>query len=98
MIAEDAEARAAWECLVGPADWDKARTMEPQPDEPPEKRETSYIPIVPNMRKADMVVVAASGLLPDLAGGPDLLAEVIAEVEAESAESKTNDATGDASA
>ncbi len=79
-IAEDEASRAAWEVLVGPADWDKAERMEPQDDEP-EQHPTSPSPVVPNLRGPDMILVASSGLMPDLAGGYDLLAEARQELE-----------------
>ena len=37
---------------------------------------------LPNMTKPDMVLVTEAGLLPELTGGTDLLAELREEVEA----------------
>jgi hypothetical protein len=84
-IAADPEKRRAWEVLVGPTDWDRAERMEPQDDEPiadPERRPNG----MPSLRKADMVLTVGSGLLPELTGGEDALAELRAELS-ESAES-----------
>jgi hypothetical protein len=90
-IAPDPDKRRAWEVLVGPVDWDRAERMEPQDDEPQPVRwtgENSSEPSdaalmkphgMPNMRKADMVLTVESGLLPDLTGGHDALAELRAE-------------------
>ena len=75
MIAGDSEQQQAWETLVGPVDWDKAARLEPQDDEPfadPVK------PIVgmPNMRTPDMLLVAEHGLLGDVLGGYDAMADI----------------------
>ena len=61
-IAEQGELRAAWEILVGPTDWDKARELEPQADEPEWGR-------FPSAREPGMVLTADAGLLPFLTEG-----------------------------
>ena len=68
-ICDDPAARAAWEVLVGPADWDKARCFAPQPDEPADGEHVS-------MRRPDMLLTAEAGLIPDVVGGPDALASI----------------------
>lgn len=68
MIAPYPGKRAAYEILTEfPIDWDKAREMEEQPDEPFR---------VPNMRRPDMILTAEDGWLGDLVHGPDQLAEL----------------------
>lgn len=82
LIGEDEEKRRAWEVLVGPADWDKALALEPQPDEPirdPERNTWG----MPNMRGPDMLLTAEAGLLPEITGGEDALAELRAIVDEE---------------
>jgi len=77
-IAEEPRKRLAWELLVGPTDWERAGRMEPQDDEPivdPDRAPYG----LPNMRQAGMVLVTGSGLLPELTGGHDSLAELRAE-------------------
>ena len=59
--------RAAFEILTElPIDWDRARRLEPQRDEPWRK---------PNMRRPDMLMTAENGWLGDMAHGRDKLAE-----------------------
>jgi len=95
-VAECPRKRLAWELLVGPTDWERAKRMEPQDDEPiPDPERNSYG--LPSMRKPDMVLTVGSGLLPELTGGEDALAE-LRQSFSESAESKTNDSAADASA
>jgi hypothetical protein len=81
LIQEDPAKRAAWETLVGPVDWDKAERCEAQDDEPffdPERPENGS----PNMREPDMLLTAEAGLLAEITGGEDALAEIRAAVEA----------------
>jgi hypothetical protein len=60
--------RAAFEILtVLPIDWDKARRLEAQPDEPYHRG---------RMRKPDMLLTAENGWLGDTAHGPDKKAEL----------------------
>jgi len=60
--------RAAFEILTMlPIDWDKARKLEPQADEPWRK---------PHMRKPDMLLTAENGWLGDIAHGEDKMAEL----------------------
>ena len=78
-IASDAGKRAAFEILTElPIDWDLARKMEPQPDEP--YRTT-------NQREPDMILTADSGWsFGEIGYGPNKLAEarkVINEVRAQ---------------
>jgi hypothetical protein len=63
-----------------PVDWARAERMEAQDDEPffdPEFPERGS----PNMRNPDMLLTAEAGLLPDIAGGEDAIAELRAEVQ-----------------
>ena len=99
-ICDEEAKRAGWEALVGPVDWDKAGRGEPQDDEPfcdPEDPESG----IPQMRKPDMLITAESGLLADIAGGYDAMAEIregVAELLAkQSTEGKANDGEADAS-
>ena len=60
--------RAAFEILTHlPIDWDKAKKLEPQADEPFRK---------PNMHKGDMLLTAENGWMGDMAHGPDKMAEL----------------------
>lgn len=87
LIHDDPARRAAWEALVGPVDWAKAERREAQPDEPfnddepdpNERLETG----LPQMSKPDMLLVAEAGLIPDMTGGYDALADMKAQVDAE---------------
>ena len=98
LLAGDEEKRGAWEVLVGPTDWGKAERMEAQDDEPI-KGEVHNRFGMPSMRSPDMVLTVEAGLLPELTGGHDALAELRQLIaEAESTESKTNDGEADASA
>ena len=85
LIHDDEAKRRAWEVLVGPVDWDKAERLEPQPDEP--VRDPMESPLgMPNRRQPDMLLTAEAGLLPEITGGPDALAELkeaLASAEAE---------------
>jgi len=99
-ICDEEAKRAAWEALVGPVDWDKAGRGEPQDDEPfcdPEDPDRG----MPRMGKPDMLITAESGLLADIAGGYDAMAEIregVAELLAkQSTEGKANDGEADAS-
>lgn len=74
-ICADPAKRAAWEELVGPTDWDLAERIAPQPDEPPPGHS-------PSMLKPDMLLPVEAGLLADVVGGPDALAEIRAEIAA----------------
>ena len=77
LLAElscDPEARAAWEVLVGPVDWERAAMFLPQDDEPLG---------VPSFRGADMLLTANAGYLAELTGGRDKkkeLSEAVDEV------------------
>jgi len=84
-IHRDPAKRSAWEELVGPVDWDKAERFEPQEDEP-------YG--MPNMRGPDMLLTAEAGLLPEMTGGPDPLAELRRQTEAEIEELKAGGGQG----
>jgi len=67
-ICGDAGKRAAFEILtLLPIDWDKAKRLEAQADEPWR---------VPNMRRPDMLLTAEAGWLGDVAHGPDKKAEL----------------------
>lgn len=60
--------RAAFEILTQlPIDWDKAKTLEPQEDEPWR---------VVNMREPAMLLTAENGWLGDMLPGPDKMAEL----------------------
>lgn len=60
--------RAAFEILTElPIDWERARRLQPQRDEPWVK---------PNMRRPDMLMTAENGWLGDVAHGPDKKAEL----------------------
>ncbi len=75
LISTDPEKRKAWEVLAGPVDWDRAERLEPQDDEPcpdPERNPQG----MPSMRKADMVLTVEAGLLPEMTGGYDAMAEI----------------------
>jgi hypothetical protein len=68
LISGDPEKRKAWEVLAGPVDWEKAKDLKPQDNEPFG---------VPNMRRPDMVLAAESGLIHDVVGaGRDRRAEL----------------------
>ena len=78
LISGDEEKRRAWEILVGPTDWARAERIEAQDDEPffdPDYPENHF-----NMREPDMLLTAEAGLLPDIAGGEDALAEIRAKL------------------
>ena len=62
----EADTRAAWELLVGWADWEKARRLEPQDNEP-------YG--IPNLTKRDMLLAGDAGYLGEVAGGRDKMRE-----------------------
>jgi hypothetical protein len=67
-ICNNAKKREAWERLCGPVDWAKAVKIEPQDNEPYPVR----------MTKADMLLTADGGCLPELTpGGRDRGAEFI---------------------
>ena len=67
-ISASAGKRAAFEILTElPVDWERARRLEPQPDEPWRK---------PNMRRPDMLLTAENGWMGDFAHGPDKKAEL----------------------
>ena len=70
-ICDDMDKRAAWEVLVGPVDWDKAGTFEPQDNEPEQ----------PNMREPDMVLTAECGWLGEMTGGRDKKKELLEGLE-----------------
>jgi hypothetical protein len=65
--------RAAFEILTRlPIDWDRARKLEPQADEPWRK---------PNLREGDLLLPAENGWLGDIAHGEDKLAELRAQLD-----------------
>jgi hypothetical protein len=67
-ICGNAGKRAAFEILTElPIDWDKAKRLEAQPDEPYHKG---------RMRKPDMLLTAEAGWMGDVAHGPDKKAEL----------------------
>lgn len=67
-IADVPGKRAAFEILADfPVDWDKARRLEGQADEPFRK---------PNMRRPDMLLTAENGWMGEMAHGPDKRAEL----------------------
>ena len=88
-ISDDPAKRAAWELLVGPVDWDKAVRLEPQEDEPFADPQYPCSDIQPhNFGQPGMLLTAEAGLLPDVAGGHDAMAEIWRQVaEFKSAES-----------
>src|SRR3982751_3577077 len=71
-ICDDPGKRAAFEILtVLPIDWDKAKRLEPQPDEPYHKR---------SMRKPDMLLTAENGWMGAVVHGPDKMAELMRDI------------------
>jgi hypothetical protein len=67
-ISGSAGKRAAFEILTElPVDWERAKALEPQPDEPWRR---------PNLREADMLLTAENGWMGDFAHGPDKKAEL----------------------
>ena len=89
-ISGDRKKRRAWETLVGPVDWNKAKRLEAQPDEPffdPDQPEKG----MPNARDPDLHVTLDSGWVPEL-GGPDAVTPLEKELERlRSAEAKADD-------
>jgi hypothetical protein len=75
LIRNDEEKRRAWEVLVGPADWDLADDLQPQPDEP-QRGEIMNPQGLPNLTRPDMLLTAEAGLLPEMVGGHDLLEDI----------------------
>ena len=70
--------RAAFEMLTElPIDWEKAKALQPQPDEPWRK---------PNMRQPDMVLTAENGWLGEVGYGEDKKAELRKAIDAYRAE------------
>jgi hypothetical protein len=72
-ISGDPAKRAAWETLVGPADWNRAEEFEPQPDDftaDPRRIDSN----LPPLQGAGMILTAAAGFLPQLTGEPDAMA------------------------
>jgi hypothetical protein len=80
-ICEDPAKRAAWEVLTGPVDWDKARRLEPQDNEP-FPRPDEGVAGIPNCRKPDMLLTAEGGWLAEATGGRDRTGELRREIEA----------------
>lgn len=73
-ISGSAGKRAAFEILTDlPVDWEKAKALEPQPDEPWRG---------PNMRRPDMLMTAENGWMADIVGGPEDIARHKAKVRA----------------
>jgi len=67
-ICDSPGKRAAFEILTKlPIDWDKAKRLEAQPDEPYHRG---------HMRKPDMLLTAENGWMGDVAHGPDKKAEL----------------------
>ena len=67
-ISDSPGKRAAFEILTElPIDWERAKRLQPQRDEPFRK---------PNMRRPDMLVTAEKGWLGDMVHGPDKMAEL----------------------
>ena len=85
FLSEDPAKRAAREVLVGPVDWDRASRTESQADEPfadPQFESYEGYDVNPhNLTKPDMLLVAEAGLIPDITGGRDAMAEMTAEIE-----------------
>jgi hypothetical protein len=75
-ISESPGKRAAFEILTElPVDWEKAKLVEPQPDEPWRR---------PNMHQPDMVLTAETGwAFGEMGYGPDKKAERLAELRAQ---------------
>jgi hypothetical protein len=72
-ISGNAGKRAAFEILTElPIDWEKAKRLEPQSDEPWRK---------PNFRKPDMLLTAENGWLGEVGHGPDKKAQLMREVD-----------------
>jgi hypothetical protein len=69
-IGADPQARAAWEVLCGPVDWDKAALLQAQDNEP----------YMPSMRQPDMLLAAENGWLGEVTGGRCKTAELREEV------------------
>lgn len=59
-IADDAERRAAWELLCGPADWAAARTLGEQPDEDPDRADLG------ELRGPGLQIPITTGFAPEL--------------------------------
>ena len=98
-ICDDPAKRAAWELLVGPVDWERAERFGPQDDEPFADPDGSGYDEQPHsLLSPAMLMTAEAGLLADITGGPDALAEFRRLVaENESAEGKADDGVADAS-
>ena len=79
-ICDDPARRAAWELLVGPADWGAAERLEAQPDEPFHDPAEEDQPL-PSLRGPDMILVAEAGLIADPTGGHDTMADIAAALE-----------------
>lgn len=78
-FAGDPQKEWAWEVLVGPVDWEKAKRLEPQDDEPfqdPKDPDAN----IPNLRQPDMVLAADHGLLGDVLGGHDAMGKLREEL------------------
>jgi hypothetical protein len=72
-ISGSAGKRAAFEILTElPVDWERAKRLEPQPDEP--WRRVS-------MRQPDMLLTAENGWIGDVAGGRDKKAELMRAID-----------------
>lgn len=67
IISKIPDGRAAWEVLVGEVDWDKAERREPQDNEP----------FRVEMCRPDVLLTIEAGLLADVVGGRDALAEAM---------------------
>ena len=73
-ISGSAGKRAAFEILTDlPVDWEKAKALEQQPDEPWRRV---------NMRQPDMLMTAENGWMADIVGGPEDIARHKAKVRA----------------
>lgn len=99
LISTDPARRAAWEVLVGPVDWDRAERCEPQDDEPVPNPGGERNPLgMPSMRKPDMILTVEAGLLPELTGGRDTIAELLEEVDRYRAADDSEQSPGDTQA
>ena len=78
-ISGDRRKRRAWEVLVGKVDWNKAKLLEAQPDEPffdPEQPEKG----MPNARDPDLQATLDNGWMPEF-GGPDAVTPMMDAIE-----------------
>lgn len=83
-IADNPKKRRAWQALVGPVDWNKARRLGRQDGEPFNDTIDFNNPEagMPRMGGPDMLMTAEAGYLADLTGGPDALEPLRLKVRA----------------